>query len=171
MKTSRFIIMMAALIAVLIILLCSCSASKKAERYNESVKRGISGYVQDHPCVNDTITTTKTDTITETQLQVDTAFKVLNDTVTLTITKKEKTTIILHDTVTATVTDNKIINFWRDSASAANRTAQNLQTKNSDVTVVANDWKHKARLRLYFLIAVATASVAWTFRKYLIALV
>ena len=171
MKTSRFIIMMAALIAVLVILLCGCSASKKAERYNESVKRGISDYVQDHPCVNDTVTTTKTDTITETQFQTDTAIKVLNDTVTLTVTKKEKTTIILHDTATVIVKDLQLVNFWRDSASAANRTAQNLQAKNCDSMVVANDWKHKARLRLYLLIAVATASVAWTFRKYIVALV
>ena len=153
------------------IVLTSCSASKKVAKYNEDIKRGIAAYVEDHPCINDTLTISKTDTITETQLQTDTAYQTLNDTVTLTVTKTKKITTILRDTITKTVTDQRLVNYWKDSASNANRTSQALQATNSETKITANDWKHKARLRLYLLIAVAAGSVAWTFRKQLIALV
>jgi hypothetical protein len=159
-------------ISLLILLtLISCNASKKVAKYNEDVKRGIASYIDQHPCVNDTVTKTKSDTIINTEFQIDTSYITIKDTVTRNINVTKTVIKTIKDTVTKIITDNQLVNFWRDSANAANRSNQLLQAKINEQTIQTKDAKHSANLRLYWLIGLVVAFGIWTFRKPLLKLI
>lgn len=162
---------LALLLIIFLLLSMSCNVQKKVAKYNEDVKRGIASYIDQHPCVNDTVIKTKSDTITNTEFQTDTSYITVKDTVTRNINVTKTVIKTIKDTVTNIITDNQLVNFWKDSANGSNRSNQLLQAKINEQTIETKDWKHSARNRLYLLIAVTTAFGIWTFRKPLLKLI
>lgn len=162
---------MANKLLLLLILLAACSPAKKAQKYNEDVKRGIASYIDQHPCVNDTVTQTKSDTVTQTEIVADTAYIQVNDTVTQVVTQTKTVTRIIKDTITKVVTDNQLVNYWKDSANGAVRSNIALQSDLSKKSIELSDAKNKAALRLYFLIGAIACFSIWIFRKQIFKLI
>lgn len=150
---------------LILVAFVSCNPAKKMARYNEDVKRGIAAYVENNPCVNDTITETKSDTITAIEFFIDTVHEKINDTIFSTITQTKTVVKTIRDTFTRVVTDSRLVNFYKDSLNAVNRTKEAQGEKLAATTIESNGWKNKARNRLYLLIGVTVAATVWTFRK------
>lgn len=162
---------LALLLIIFLLLSMSCNVQKKVAKYNEEVKRGIASYIDQHPCVNDTVIKTKSDTITNTEFQTDTSYITVKDTVTRNINVTKTVIKTIKDTVTNIITDNQQINFLKAQLNSATSENKAITANLNKATIESKDWKHSARNRLYLLIGVVAAFGIWTFRKPLLALI
>lgn len=147
-------------ILLLSLIFLSCNPLKHAEsiiNQSDEAKNKIGEqWVKDHPCVNDTIIKTHSDTLTtiqtETKYLPGTTNTVTNtriDTLRLTTIK----TNTIHDTVTNTIVDERALNASQSELEAykSDCITQQAITQND-----LNNAKHTASVRLWWLIGMGT---------------
>lgn len=142
---------------LLLLIFISCNPVKQVlknqDKFNEVAEEVIRrGY-----CANDTIYTTKSDTIikVDTLVTTDTVTDVLiyNDSVFITKwkTKNIVKSVTIRDTLKSYIVDNARV--------------KSLQTDSTTLTIKMNEWKHKANIRLSWLISLFIIALVYVYLK------
>lgn len=158
---------------LLISTIWSCSPQKKIDKAvakvlsNPEAKNKVGReWEKDHPCVNDTVTKVKSDTVTtKDTLSVSDTLRVKD---TLYITKKERETVTrtIHDTVTNNVVDNRRLNIANDSLNYYKGLSQQRQARIDELSKeVKQEKKRGNKWVLYFWLLVGIAAGSHVLRS------